>query len=267
MLDARIRTWCPELKSSSDGQGVPGSSAQFLSHISLRQALNICPYNMLNWFPLSIFSGSTITERALLGTWGPLINSKTTSLSNVEKALSEYNIQAILERNITTRTTMVNTHSKTINADTLCNMIHNWQLADIYECRKYNITKKEIDTFVSPNFLLTTATNTVHLGSYNALLIAASVGNFELVKHFIEEKQADINIRGGLYGDLTLIDCVKRSRGFFSAHPNSQRIVTYLENKLQEKKQLLNTQISDLSIVDHQEKIDFVEERSILNNN
>lgn len=106
----------------------------------------------------------------------------------------------------------------------LCQLASDGNLSDI---KKQNFSNSEINTLISWAVL---GDPPSILGEYNALMIAASYRQLDVVKYFLEEKQADPNIKGGRNKDFTTLDCAKQ-RWWFGPAINSD-VVNYLENWL-----------------------------------
>ena len=107
-------------------------------------------------------------------------------------------------------------------AKALCRLVSNGNLPEIIN---NNYTTEEINELVSwafwgdpPSFL----------GTYNALMIAASYRHLDIIEYFIDVKRADPSIMGGYNRDYTALDCAKH-KWWFGPSVNSD-VVMYLEN-------------------------------------
>jgi hypothetical protein len=53
-----------------------------------------------------------------------------------------------------------------------------------------------------------------YLGQYNALMIAVAYRKLNVIKYFLEEKCADLSLKGGRNTDCTILDCAKQKWWF-----------------------------------------------------
>lgn len=130
---------------------------------------------------------------------------KSDTLIAFENRLEALNIIQILSDNPNTPAALNhNVFSTMINPRKLCQLAEECNLPEII---KYNFGKEEIETIISDAVI---GDPPSCLGHYNALLIAASYRHFDVVKFFVEEKNADVHIKGGRRRDFTALDCSKQ---------------------------------------------------------
>ena len=91
---------------------------------------------------------------------------------------------------------------------TLCWLASNGNLPEI---ERNNYTTEEINKVISGAFW---GDPTLYLGEYNALMIAATYRKLNVVKYFLEEKCADLGIKGGRFKDYTALDCARQKWWF-----------------------------------------------------
>ena len=111
--------------------------------------------------------------------------------------------------------------------ETLCWLASNGNLSEI---KKNNYSNYEIDAFVYDWSFAVWGEAPSFLGTYNALMIAASHRHLNVVQYFVEEKEASLTIKGGRGHDFTALDCAKR-KGWFGPAVNSD-LVRYLERPI-----------------------------------
>jgi len=108
-----------------------------------------------------------------------------------------------------------------IAATQLCQLAKAGCLADI---KKYTVSADEIDALVHHAIWGDFASTA---GAYNALMVATAYRHLDIVQYFIEKKEADCAIKGGRHGEITLLDCAKRTWWFVAAADAS--LIQYLE--------------------------------------
>ena len=108
-----------------------------------------------------------------------------------------------------------------ITATRLCQLVKAGRLADI---KRYTVSAEAINTLVHHAIWGDFAST---VGAYNALMVAAAYRHLDIVQYFIDEKQADCAIQGGRHGEITVLDCAKRSWWFVTAADDA--LIQYLE--------------------------------------
>lgn len=140
-------------------------------------------------------------------------------------------------RNITKSLSSDNSSNK-ISPKLLCRMAASGDLDGI---KKADVSSQTINMITCDAFM---GGPTCYLGKYNALMIAAAYRKFDVVKYFIEEKYADLNLKGGRNKDCTVLDCAKQE--WWIGPSLDQKIVSYLEEKINERRTLHSLAFSSL---------------------
>lgn len=158
-------------------------------------------------------------------------------LSTVETTLAALDVDQLLSENPNVVTVLNKyIYSSEMNPRKLCQLA---QKGDLNSIRKYNFGSEEVNTLVGwavwgdpPSFL----------GDYNALLIAASYRHFDVVKYFVEEKNADVTLKGGRNRDFTALDCAKHVwwTWLFNQQISSE-LIDYLNSRQANNNQTENT--------------------------
>ncbi|KTD65106.1 hypothetical protein [Legionella shakespearei] len=108
-----------------------------------------------------------------------------------------------------------------ITAHLLCQLAKAGNLSEI---KKYTVSADVINTRVSHAILGSFA---IFTSVYNALMVATAYRHLDVVQYFIEEMQADCSINGGLFNDISLIDCARKNWWFIAASDDT--FIKYIE--------------------------------------
>ncbi len=109
----------------------------------------------------------------------------------------------------------------TIDAARLCELAKNGNLEAI---KKEKISAYRVNQIVS--WAVTSAPAT-YLGCYNALMIAVSHRQTEVVQYFIEQLGGQLNVMGGRLNNFSVVDCANEEGVFFGEKDES--LVSYLD--------------------------------------
>lgn len=117
-----------------------------------------------------------------------------------------------------------------VSAVELCGLVG---AGDLQAVKNAKVSSYRVNQVVDSGVVSLPAT---HMGRYNAVHIAVAHRDLDIIKFFVEEKGAQLDIKAGRCSDLTVLDCAARPMRLMYPEINSE-IVSYLEKNALEVKQ------------------------------
>lgn len=115
----------------------------------------------------------------------------------------------------------------TITAIDLCGLVQN---GDLDAIKRQKISSYRVNELVT-NAVISVAAG--YMGFYNPTHIAAAEHQLEILKYFVEQKNAQLNIKAGRLSDMTALDCANTTSWLYPTSHND--VVAYLEEKTLEQ--------------------------------